>query len=100
MPYLTNSGTGLRKLGQRGVPFELVSVQFHATFAAARAAMQSYDDAPGTAAVALVRNGENHGNFFVLRVVERITQAVFNPTGNANPAHTVRQEVVWTLHVS
>lgn len=90
-------GSGVRRLGARGTPFELTSKQYHADFAAAKTALQTYDDAPGTNPVTLIRNSIDHGTYLVLEVMEVSTVAVMNPSGNANPAHTVLQTVKWKL---
>lgn len=92
------NGSGIRRLGQRGEPFELVSVQFHEDFAAALAALQDYGDLAGTDPVELVRNGESHGDYLVLNVKEIATEAVSTICADGvDPTYQIRQTVRWRL---
>lgn len=91
-------GVGIRYLGSRQRPFELVSKRYHATFAAAHTAIETTYPALIGTSVALVMKDENHGNFYVLGVSEVATIHVLNPTGNV-PASTdtVHQTCRWQL---
>jgi hypothetical protein len=91
------AGHGLRRLGAHGQEFTLTSKQYFADFAAAKAAMQLYDDLSGSNAVTVTRNGVNHGDYFVLEVVEAETYPCLNPTGNATSSHTVCLVAKWKL---
>ncbi len=79
-------GSGLRKLGARGQPFELMTKGYWLTLAAAQDAIfnasTGYKTLIAAAAYTVTRNGVNHGDYYVLDVQEVATTAVLNPTGN------------------
>lgn len=91
------SGSGLRLLGQRGVPFTITTVKYHADFTAAKTAIANYAALIGLGSQALTRNSVSHGNFFVLEVDEVETIPVMNPAGNATSTDTVCQTAKWKL---
>jgi hypothetical protein len=90
-------GSGLRRLGARGKPFDLITLQFHADETAAKTALQTYQTVPGTVALTLTRRGVNHGDYQILEVDEVATVPVLNPSGNANSAYTSMQTCRWKL---
>jgi hypothetical protein len=90
------TGSGLRRLGERGQPFELTTKQFHADFAAAKTAIGLYLALIGGTLPSLTRHGVDHGDYAVLTVTD-LTEPVLNPTGNATSSHTVMQTCVWKL---
>ncbi len=78
-------GALIRRLGAHGIPFELTTKSYHASYTAARNALAAFDDYPGTAPVTLTRNGVSHGDYYVLSVYEVRTIPVVNPTGHVVP---------------
>lgn len=96
-------GTGVRKLGKRGKPFQFVSVNYEESFATAAAKMLEYIDLVGLGPVDIVRNSIEEGGFVVLSVVERERYAIFSQLGGIqeDEDHPVNLEcchiVAWTL---
>jgi hypothetical protein len=96
------NGSGVRRLGLRGKPFQLETTNYLHDFATALAAMDAYKEAVGDDPVPLIRHSENEGNFIVLGVAERDCYAIFSAIGGIvsvdNPLpHEVCQIVSWTL---
>lgn len=91
------NGNGLRRLGRRGKPFELVTVAFYADLTAAKTALEDYQTLPGSVALTLTRSGVDHGDYNVLEVQEVDTFAVTTPCGNADPTATACMILKWTL---
>jgi hypothetical protein len=89
-------GSGARKSGARGKPFQLLAVSYHDSWSAFHTAMTAFKAYPGTDPQTLTRNGESYGSFLVLDVMEaRPPQAVLNVAGS--PSSQVRAETAWTL---
>jgi hypothetical protein len=91
-------GTGLRRLGSRSEPSQLVSVTYCATFTAAATLVNvTYKALIGANPVTVIRNGFTHGNFAVKSVREVRTYAVVNPTGNVPGGAGVCLVCEWEL---
>jgi hypothetical protein len=88
-------GVGARNTGTKGKPFKLVSVTYHANFAAAASAMTDYIALKSSLQI-LVRNDEVFGSALVQDVTEATPpQAVYNVAGAIGAQ--CRAEVEWTL---
>jgi hypothetical protein len=96
-------GSGLRKLGRRGRPFELQTTNYEESFETAQSKMQEYKALVGDDPVDLVRMSLEEGTFLVLEVRERALFAIFNAIGGIqdDPGEPVNHEachiVSWTL---
>jgi hypothetical protein len=91
-------GTGVRRLGARGQPFELVSITYLPNWSTALAVLGVYHQLPAANAVTVIRNGTDHGTFKVLEVSELETRAVLGVAGVGVPStYEIRQVVRWIL---
>lgn len=91
-------GSGLRRLGQRGKPFQVVTTNYVESLAEAKAQMDLYkaevaDDTP----LELIRHSVSEGTFFVLAVVEQYKGAIFNSLGGFDGNEECLHVVTWTL---
>lgn len=90
-------GSGVRRLGKRGKPFQLQTTNYLADFSEAHNAMLAYKDLVGDDPVSLTRRTVSEGTFLVLEVVERNCYAIFNSLGGFDGGEEVCHEVIWTL---
>lgn len=91
-------GTGLRRLGERGKPFEVVTLNYEADFDSAEDKVDEYLELVGSDPVAVIRFSESEGDFFVLQVREqRPPFAIFNSLGGLVGGEQVCHLVSWTL---
>jgi hypothetical protein len=97
-------GTGARKLGKLGKPFQIVTTNYEVDFFEAANKMEQYIDLCDSDPVLLMRYDVPYGNFIVLEVVEAVPPyAIFPSIGGIqpDPGNPVALEcchiVVWTL---
>lgn len=96
-------GSGVRKLGKRGKPFQVTTINYVESYDVAKSKMAEYKDSVADDPVELIRQGTSEGTFTVLGVVERERYAIFNALGGIqedeqNPVnHECCHVVVWTL---
>lgn len=91
-------GTGARKTGLRGKPFQLLTVNYEASLQAAADKLEQYADlCDEDVQIALVKHDVPEGFFMVLEVVERERYAIFNSLGGLAGGEECCHEVIWTL---
>lgn len=91
-------GTGLRRQGERGKPFEVVTTNYEADFDAAEDKMDEYLGLVGSDPVNVIRFSETEGDFFVLEVRERQPPfGILNALGGLAGGETCCHIVSWTL---
>lgn len=91
------NGTGVRKLGLRGKPFQLVTTNYEETFATAHTKMLAYKLLVGDDPVTLTYKSIDKGTFLVLGVVESDCFAIFNSIGGLVGGEECCQIVTWML---
>lgn len=97
-------GTGLRRLGIRGKPFEVVTINYEVDFDTAEDKMDEYRELVGSDPVNVIRFSETEGDYFVLQVREQqAPAAILNSIGGIQPdpdnpvSLTCYHVVSWTL---
>jgi hypothetical protein len=91
-------GTGARKLGIRGRPFELLTTNYEQSLIAAEGKLQEYADlCDEDVPIAVVKNGVPEGSFILLEVRERARFAIFNAVGGFEGGEECQHEVIWTM---
>lgn len=97
------SGSGVRKTGERGKPFQVTTTNYEESFETAKNKLDEYKLLVGADPVEFIRNDLSEGTFLVLNVIERDRYAIFNAIGGLqeDEAHPVSHEcchiVTWTL---
>lgn len=96
-------GSGVRKTGKRGRPFQIRTMNYEESFESAKAKFDLYKLLIGDDHQEWIRQSVSEGTFLVLDVVEQDRYAIFNSIGGIqdDPDHPVNHEcchvVVWTL---
>jgi hypothetical protein len=92
------TGSGARRLGRRGKPFTVLTMNYEANLLAAEAKMQMYIEMKDTEdLVGLVRHDVPEGFFLVLEVREQSRYAITNSIGGLVGGEECCHEVAWTL---
>lgn len=90
-------GTALRKTGQRSRPFEVVTMNYEASFQAAHNKMLQYKSLIGDDPQEWIRHSISEGTWFVVDVKERELYAIFNAIGGLVGGEQACHVVSWTL---
>lgn len=90
-------GSGVRKLGARGKPFEVRTTNYVASFTVAKELMDQYKALAGEDPVEWIRQSVSEGTFLVLAVRETARYAIFNALGGFDGGEEVCHEVTWVL---
>ncbi len=90
-------GSGVRKLGARGKPFQIRTINYETDFAAAKSKMDNYKALVGADPVELIRQDETEGTFLVLGVIEEQRYAIMNAVGGLVGGEECCHIVNWTM---
>lgn len=92
------SGSGARRLGERGKPFDVLTMNYEADEQAAADKFQEYVDLKNDSdLVGVVRHDVPEGFFLILEVREQGRYAIMNAVGGFTGGEECCHEVVWTL---
>jgi hypothetical protein len=91
------NGSGVRKTGKRGRPFEIITLNYELSFADARDKLIEYKTFVGDDPVKLMKWGVDSGRFLVLSVEEKDCHAILNPLGGLYGDEQCCQVVSWTF---
>lgn len=90
-------GTGVRKRGRRGKPFQLETLVYVEDFETASELMAQYALLVGDDPVTLMRQSVDEGTFLVLGVVERQRYAIFQSLGGFDGGEQCCLIASWVL---
>lgn len=91
-------GSGARRLGRRGRPFEVLTVNYEESLESAHDKMLQYIELANDDPVTVIQASVDKGTYLVLEVRERVpAYAIFPSLGGLVGGEEACHEVVWVL---